>query len=572
MFFLIEFCLAVIAVAAACAFPNLGARGFERVEQLFSRLARRRGLAVVVVGLAALAVRAALLPILPVPKPGVHDEFSYLLAADTFAHGRMANPPHPMWVHFETFHVIQQPTYASKYPPAQGLILAAGQVLGGHPFWGVLFSVGLMCAAICWMLQAWLPEGWALLGGFFAVIRLAACSYWGNSYWGGAVAATGGALVLGALPRVKQSQRVRDALLMGLGLAILANSRPYEGFVLSLPVMAALLAWMLSKGRPGMGMLGKRVAAPLALVLALTACATGYYFWRVTGNPIRMPYQVYQDTYDPTPYFVWQSPRLLPTYRHQPMQEWEADYRIPEFMHARSLSGCVYEALFKMDILWLFYVGPLFTLTILIALATAPYGLSWKQINPGTRFLLMATGVSLAGLTLETPKFAHYAAPLTCVIFALILRAMRYLVRWRWRGEQTGLAMVRAVSLVCVMLLLLRAAATPLHLPLPLMSPPSWCTLGEQDLERARVLSQLQSYSGRQLVIVRYPPTHYFDHEWVYNSADIEGSKVVWARDMDPAQNEKLTRYFKDRQVWLAEPDEIPPKLSPYARIGNPGE
>jgi len=72
-FLLIEFCLTAIAVAVAFVFPNLGASWFESVERLFARLARRRGLSVLVVGLAALVVRVALLPIEPVPEPAIHD-------------------------------------------------------------------------------------------------------------------------------------------------------------------------------------------------------------------------------------------------------------------------------------------------------------------------------------------------------------------------------------------------------------------------------------------------------------------------------------------------------------------
>src|SRR5260370_35911382 len=108
---------------------------------------------------------------MPVPQPKIHDEFSYLLAGDTFAHGHLANPPHPLWIFFDTFHVIQHPTYASMYPPAQGMVLALGKLLG-NPWLGVLLSVAAMFRAIPWMLQGCMPSDWWLLGVVISQCRV----------------------------------------------------------------------------------------------------------------------------------------------------------------------------------------------------------------------------------------------------------------------------------------------------------------------------------------------------------------------------------------------------------------
>src|SRR5580693_9462392 len=198
------------------------------IEPVASRLAPKTGWCMLLLALLPVALRLALLPHHPVPSPDVYDEFGHLLVADTLLHFRLANPPHPLHQFFETYFVLQEPAYGSIFPIGQGLAIALGWTLFGHPWAGVALSIGALCALCYWMLRAWTTPGWALIGGLLAVIEFGPLNQWMNSYWGGGVSALAGCLVFGALPRLRENGHTRDAVLLGLGLAIQLLTRPFE--------------------------------------------------------------------------------------------------------------------------------------------------------------------------------------------------------------------------------------------------------------------------------------------------------------------------------------------------------
>jgi hypothetical protein len=365
--------------------------------------------------------------------------------------------------------------------------------------------------------------------------------------------------------------------LMGFGFAILANSRPYEGLFFGVPVAVALVVWLRKQKQPELGRVLKRAMVPLLAVLALTVVAMGYYFWRTTGNPFNPPYMAYERQYSPAPIFPWQALRPVPAYRHAFFRrDYLNVWTLPQYRQAHSVEGYVALEVVNSFFFWAFFLGPLLTLPLVLAVVYLPRGFSWKSISPGTRFLLLVLGVTLFGEALPTAYAPHYSAPITCVILALVLVAMRRIQRWHPGGKAGGVFVARAVPSVSVLLLVLVVGAGILRWPPALAHPNvgvlTWCSVAPTNTEREAIRVKLDKQPGYQLVIVKQDESSknpFFN--WIHNRADLNSAKIIWADDMGPAKNQELIDYFKDRQVWFVDVDRQPPKLVPYTK-GAVGE
>lgn len=535
---------AIMLVSAICL-PGW-ARGWDWLQDALRVLGTRPRLTILLVGILSFTLSASLSLGIRMPQPGVHDEFSYLLAADTFAHGRLTNAPHPLWEHFESIHILQQPTYASKYPPAQGLMLAVGQVVTGYPIVGVWLSVALASAALGWMFFVWLPPRWAVLGGLLGMIHPLILT-WSQSYWGGAVAAGGGALALGAFRRIAERATPGEAIRLGLGLVILANSRPYEGLVLGLILAVGFSFWWLSGKRQSWEELVRRLVIPASATVLAGALWMGYYNHRVTGSLLTLPYLAHDRAYGITPLFVWQKPKPEPLYRHRAIREYHTGLEFSYYQHRQTLRGLLLDELEKIHLLCRWYLWNSIMLLPMLFVLAALWKERWSRVT-----ILVCVAFAASLMPVIRPLLPHYAAPVLGVFLLLSVQAMRHLWNWRWRGQPTGQYGAGSLLLFCTGTFLLACA---LH-----------ARPDKDNYARAQMIENLNQQGGLHLILVRYSSDHSPHNEWVYNEGDIDHARVVWAHNMDPAKNDKLLDYFKDRKVWLLEADNKPYTLVPYPR------
>lgn len=491
--------------------------------------------------LLAVSVRLALFPVSPIPLPRIHDEFSYLLAADTFAHGRLTNPTPPAADFLETLHVLVRPTYMSRYAAAQGLALAVGQVLFGHPWWGVLLSAGAMCAAVFWAVRGWVPHRWALLGGLAVALRYGAADYFVDSYWGGAIAAVGGALVFGAAGRLlgrggPRAYPVRYGLLFGAGGAILLHSRPWEGFLFCVPFATALLA---RAAKPASRTAAARSLGAALLPLALAGAFLLYDASRVTGSPWKLPHRAYAEQYGAASMFLFGRDVPAPPSPHAELRrvfiEWEPSAFSPK-------TG-------RLTVDWAVSVARWLRAIRLLAGAWVA-AIAVAILSRGRRLGLPIAALAFftAGIGLQRYQFLHYAAPAFALFIALVAAALREAILRARRAAPLLIRGSYALAAVLFGVGALSISARPVDRAASL---------------RRSVEDVLGARRGTHVVTVRYAADHDPHAEFVFNAADVAGAKIVWLRDPPEAERAAVAAAFPGRRFWLFEPDRSG-RLRPY--------
>jgi hypothetical protein len=480
-----------------------------------------------------------LLPVIVVghfPRPNVHDEFSFLLGAETYLAGRLTNPSPACPEHFESFHITVTPSYQTKYQPGMSLMLALGLLLG-HAYVGMIVAMLLGSIGLTWMLHHWLPQRWALPMVLLGILVMV--DTWRSGYFvSGPMAVFAGAIQLG-LFRCWCQRDIHwlQGLLWGISLVMLAWTRPFEGLLFSVMIgMAALV--MTVQQRTFVHWLIK-ILPGLLFILVPAGWFQTEYNMALTGSRTRFPYFIHDQQYFIAPPFLFQPPFPEPEYRHdiirrfhQHMAEQHRDMLKPENL-LRVIS-------FRFGIAWV-YLGQLLWLLPMMVLPEL-----WKQ--RATRWLLLLWFSFLFIIQVVSWFLSHYAAPAFPAWLLLISFAIRYVRLWEWKVMPVGR------FLVCFFVMNSVGSFAVQQLVLPLMLKPGWSKTRED------ITWELLTQGPRHLVLVEYGTQHSTGEEWVYNGANLESQPIVWARSMSREQNAKLIASYPGRITWLLKADSTNPR------------
>lgn len=477
--------------------------------------------------------------------PRVHDEFSYLLAADTLLHGRLANPAPAVWQPFQSFHILVEPAYVSKYPLGIGALVAIGWAACGSPIVGCWIAAGLCAASMVWMLGGVTNRRWAICGGLLVACHPAMQVGWSQSLMSGWLTACGSSLLMGGVFRLRRRFSPAAALVGGLGVAVLALSRPFEGLVAT--GIAACVLWQLWSGWSASQKFSASArsilwgAAPVVMALGLI----GLQNMAATGSVSRMPYQVHEQKYGVAPLFVFGQPR-------QPTREAEADipavvrdyhhgWSLESFNLRRGAQGWLTGIRQAGQLIWSYWFE--FSAA---GLLTCVY---WLRFSVA-RLLVVAIAVQVFFSAMVCWVFPHYLAPVLPWLLGVAVLGLR---RVAHRVAQWGVCKPAHSHRLVLALLLIQVGMLTVNAVQASKDPQRhWAQ------HRASIQADLAQRDGLHLVLVHYGPQHNVHQEWVYNTADLATAKVLWAHGNREDWNAQLqAAYGANHFIWQIEADRL---------------
>lgn len=497
--------------------------------------------------IAAVIMLAVVVRHVGLPVPRVHDEFAYLLQAETFASGRLTNPTPPHHAFLETFHVIMEPTYTAKYFPGQALPLALGFLLG-LPIVGVwLTGLGLVPLGIE-IFRRFGNLFCACLVTLFVYVQFFLLMYFGHTYWGGSFFMLCGGLMLLAALLWRERRHTAAGILFGVGAGFCLLTRPYEGFFWGAACLAypAISSWLNRQKteRPIARGAGRSALVALA-ILAVFAAGLLLYNRAVTGSCFSLPYTAYGEEYWPSHRdFIWQDPPITTVDKPQRFNDFNSTYLHFNRMSTGEFIGNGLFHCFRM-IRWI-----LPYCTWVLVLPFVVYRAFRRDVR-GLSLLLFIVILPLPCMLTSNNYFMHYYAPWVWIggVFYALLLSWCLGIETR---QQYGWGFVKRAVPVILLLAVTTHAAAAMSRDDPRVHGRWFEPLSALREKIDQDLADRYRETGRrQLVFVRYGDGYRADFEFVYNGPAPWAAPVTWARDRGAEKNRELLDELADHRAWL---------------------
>jgi hypothetical protein len=439
-------------------------------------------------------------------------------------------------------------------PPAMAGFMAAGILLTGQAYWGVVACMAFALAASYWCLRGWLPRNTSLAATLVLILLFRAPHYWIQSYWGGAPIFLASLLMLGAYVRVfhhHQNHTITHGL-CGVILALL--SRPFEGGFLILGLTLCGLYTFVRHFTPAQRKAFlKSTILPAFILLPAYVAFQLYYNHAITGHWLSMPYMAYTERFNTAPLLITghENPKALSThYMIHAQQAWELQL-------AYSKSGfqylMMYADLFQMrrfpEIIPI-AVQKAFLIFFKLYIPNMLAKRDYNSRDALTRLyapLHVCWALFFIQITISFYALPHYLAPQFAITVILI---------GRWWLDMHQRYRIWPKVMLAILCLLLASFDGDLYRVSDATKPS----------KRSDVIAHLQAIEGNDLVFVdqrEEAKKPFTDHGWVYNSLDTEHAPIVWAWYMSPDENKKVIEHFKNRKIWYLAPIKNQPPI-PY--------